>query len=58
MYEPLRNVGEKEAGGFALKPEASAPEDYYVINIELPGVKGCCERSLNSTVQRTMAMSG
>ena len=39
MYEPLRNIGEKVAEWFAPKSEASALEDYYEINIELPGVK-------------------
>lgn len=39
MYEPLRNIGEKVAEWFAPKSEASALEDVYEINIELPGVK-------------------
>ena len=39
MYEPLRNFGEKVADWFAPKSEASALEDYYEINIELPRVK-------------------
>ena len=39
MYEPLRNIGEKVAEWFAPKSEASALDDFYEINVELPGVK-------------------
>ena len=39
VYEPLRQVGEKVADWFAPRSEASALEDYYEINVELPGVK-------------------
>lgn len=39
IYEPLRHIGEKVADWFAPKSEASALEDSYEINIELPGVK-------------------
>jgi len=39
LYEPLRHIGEKVADWFAPKSEASALEDSYEINIELPGVK-------------------
>lgn len=39
LYEPLRNIGQKVADWFAPKSEASAAEDFYEINIELPGVK-------------------
>lgn len=39
VYEPLRQIGEKVADWFAPKSEASALENYYEINVELPGVK-------------------
>ena len=39
VYEPLRHLGEKIADWFAPRSEASAVEDSYEINIELPGVK-------------------
>ena len=39
VYEPLRHLGEKIADWFAPRSEASAVEDCYEINIELPGVK-------------------
>jgi HSP20 family protein len=39
VYEPLRQMGEKVADWFAPRSEASALEDYYEINVELPGVK-------------------
>jgi len=39
MYEPLRNVGRKIADFFAPDADASATENAYVINVELPGVK-------------------
>ena len=39
LYEPLRNFGQKVADWFAPRSDASAMEDYYEINVELPGVK-------------------
>lgn len=39
MYEPLRSMGRKLADFFAPDADASATEDAYVINVELPGVK-------------------
>ncbi len=39
LYEPFRQIGEKVSEWFAPKSEASALEDLYEINIELPGVK-------------------
>lgn len=39
VYEPLRQMSEKVADWFAPRSEASALEDYYEINVELPGVK-------------------
>jgi HSP20 family protein len=39
VYEPLRQMGEKVADWFAPRSEASALEDSYEINVELPGVK-------------------
>ena len=39
MYEPLRNIGQKVADWVAPRSDASALEDYYEINVELPGVK-------------------
>ena len=39
LYEPLRNIGQKVAEWFAPRSDASALDDYYEINIELPGVK-------------------
>lgn len=39
LYEPLRNIGQKVAEWFAPRSDASALEDYYEINVELPGVK-------------------
>jgi len=39
VYEPLRQIGEKVAEWFAPKSEASALENHYEINVELPGVK-------------------
>lgn len=38
LYEPLKNVGRKIADFFAPDAEASATEDFYEINVELPGV--------------------
>lgn len=39
LYEPLRNVGQKLAEWFAPRSDASAFDDYYEVNVELPGVK-------------------
>jgi HSP20 family protein len=39
LYEPFRQIGEKVSEWFAPKSEASALEDCYEINMELPGVK-------------------
>ena len=39
LYEPLRHIGEKVADWFAPRSEASALEEHYEINVELPGVK-------------------
>ena len=39
VYEPFRNIGQKIADWFAPASDASAVEDSYEINIELPGVK-------------------
>ena len=39
LYEPIRHVGEKIADWFAPKSEASASQDFYHIDVELPGVK-------------------
>lgn len=39
LYEPLRNIGQRVADWFAPRSDASALEDYYEINVELPGVK-------------------
>jgi len=39
IYEPLRNVGRTIADFSAPKADASATENAYVINVELPGVK-------------------
>lgn len=39
VYEPLRQIGEKVADWFAPRSEASVLDDYYEINVELPGVK-------------------
>ena len=39
LYEPLRQFGEKVADWFAPRSEASVLDDYYEINVELPGVK-------------------
>jgi HSP20 family protein len=38
LYEPLRNVGQRVADWFAPRSEASTMDDYYEINVELPGV--------------------
>ncbi|MDH3886404.1 MAG: Hsp20/alpha crystallin family protein [Desulfobacterales bacterium] len=39
LYQPLRNIGQRVADWFAPRSDASALEDYYEINVELPGVK-------------------
>lgn len=39
LYEPLKNIGEKIADWFAPRSEASADDNFYQINVELPGVK-------------------
>jgi HSP20 family protein len=39
LYDPLRNFGQRVADWFAPRSEASAMQDFYEINVELPGVK-------------------
>lgn len=39
IYEPLRGFGRKVADWIAPRSDASTDEDFYEINIELPGVK-------------------
>jgi HSP20 family protein len=39
LYEPLRSIGQRVADWFAPRSDASAMEDHYEINVELPGVK-------------------
>lgn len=39
LYDPLRNIGQRVADWFAPRSDASALEDFYEINVELPGVK-------------------
>ncbi len=39
LYEPLRNLGGRIADWFAPRSEASASDDFYQIDMELPGVK-------------------
>ncbi len=39
LYEPLKGLGEKVADWFAPRSEASALQDCYEIDLELPGVK-------------------
>ena len=39
IYEPFREVGQKIADWFAPASDASAKDDCYEINVELPGVK-------------------
>ena len=39
LYQPLRQIGQRAADWFAPRSDASALEDYYEINVELPGVK-------------------
>ncbi len=38
LYEPLRGVGQKIADWFAPRAEAAVTNDFYEINMELPGV--------------------
>lgn len=38
LYEPLRGVGQKIADWFAPRAEAAVTQDFYEINMELPGV--------------------
>lgn len=39
IYDPLRSFGQRVADWFAPRSDASAMEDSYEINVELPGVK-------------------
>jgi HSP20 family protein len=39
LYGPLRTIGQKVVEWFAPRSDASALDDYYEINVELPGVK-------------------
>lgn len=39
IYEPLRHISQKVADLFTPRSEASAMEDCYDVDIELPGVK-------------------
>lgn len=39
VYEPLRSFGQRVADWIAPRSDASAMEDFYEINVELPGVK-------------------
>ena len=39
IYEPFRDVSQKIADWFAPASDASAKDDCYEINVELPGVK-------------------
>ena len=38
LYEPLRGIGEKIADWFAPRADAAATQEFYEINMELPGV--------------------
>jgi HSP20 family protein len=38
VYEPLRGIGQKVADWFAPAADAAATDNYYEINMELPGV--------------------
>ncbi len=38
LYEPLRGLGQRVADFFAPSAEAAATEEFYEINMELPGV--------------------
>jgi HSP20 family protein len=39
LYEPFRQMGQRVADWFAPRSDASAMEDFYEVNVELPGVK-------------------
>ena len=39
IYDPLRSFGQRVADWFAPRTDASAMEDSYEINVELPGVR-------------------
>jgi HSP20 family protein len=39
MFEPLRHAGERVADWFSPRSDASAGDNSYEINVELPGVK-------------------
>lgn len=39
LYEPLRGLGQRVADFFAPNAEAAATDDFYEIDMELPGVK-------------------
>jgi len=39
IYDPLRSIGHRVADWFAPRSDASAMDDGYEINLELPGVK-------------------
>ena len=39
IYDPLRSFGQRVADWFAPRTDASAMQDSYEINVELPGVK-------------------
>lgn len=39
LMEPLRGIGERVAEFFAPSSDASATDEHYEINVELPGVK-------------------
>jgi HSP20 family protein len=39
IYEPLRQMGQRVADWFAPRSDASVMNDFYEINVELPGVK-------------------
>ena len=38
VYEPLRGLGQRIADFFAPNADAAATDDFYEINLELPGV--------------------
>ena len=38
LYEPLRGLGQRIADFFAPSADAAATDDFYEINLELPGV--------------------
>jgi HSP20 family protein len=39
IYEPFRQMGQRVADWFAPRSDASAMENFYEVNLELPGVK-------------------